>query len=900
MKRSLAALVLWIVAAQGFAASYVVPTDRFEIERAHAIVVGHVLSSHVERSPELGIETVTDFIVEDAIKGGPGVVIQIHEPGGVLGDEARLIPGMPRFTDGDRMLLLLFQRGNGDYLVSDLALGSFRFVKDVEGQDLVIRDASELNGRNIDGTEHKEMHRSAAQFIDYIRGIVRGDLVAESYVVPAHPFSGVPKTAEIKTEATGRPVTNTVFTATSYTLTLDGTENGPGSRWNVFPSAVNWNQGSSEAGAPGTPPGSAAITSAFAAWNGGGGTNSPRYVQASTTPNSKGILDPHDGVNNIVFDKDLTGAGAAAYSCSMGGVLGIGGITQAVGGGGSHMFHGETFDTTLEGDVSMNQGLANCSFLNTGDWNTAMAHEVGHTLGFRHWDQNRTSNGACSGDPNLDCSGTQAIMRSFIPFGLNAHPQPWDSAAVNALYGTAVVCTPPSISVQPGNPMISSGGTATLSVTATGTPGFSYIWYVGNTGNTSQLVPGGTTASIMVSPTSTTSYWVRVIGQCSPVADSITATVTVTGGCTPPSISVQPSGSTITSGNTATLSVTAIGTATLSYQWYVGNPSNTAQPVGGGTTATIMVSPTMTTSYWVRVTGQCAPVADSIAATVNVQQGQMCTPPSITLQPQDQSVLSGNTASFTMGYIGTTGTVQWFRGTPPDTSNLVGTGQALTTQPLTVTTTFWARVTNNCGTVDTRGAIVTVTQTCNAPQVTGISANPATVMAGGMTTLTVMATGTSLSYQWFKGMSGDTSTPISGATMASITDTPMATTSYWVRVSSGCGAAAANSATLTVTVGACPTPTIITAPQNQTVVSGTPVTLTVQANSNSGGTLHYAWFQGQKNDTSNNLGIDAASITVGRSTTTFFWVRVSNDCGSVSSDTISVTEEKLRRRPSGR
>jgi hypothetical protein len=452
-----AILLLCLVAAPAFAASYVVPTDRFEIERSHAIVVGHVLSSHVEKIPDFGIETVTDFIVEDTVKGDAGLLIQIHEAGGVLGYEARLIPGMPRFTDGERMVLFLYRRGNGDYLVNDLALGSFRFVKDVDGQDLLIRNESEVNGQNANGTPHKEMHRLAAQFIDYIRGIVRGDLVAADYVVPAHPFTGTPKTTAVRTQAL-HPISNTVFTATSYTLSDDGTENGPGARWNVFPSAVNWNQGNSEPGAPGSPAGSSAITAAFAAWNNGGGTNSPHYVQATTNANSSGILDSPDGVNNIVFEKNLTSKGANPYSCSMGGVLGIGGISVASTGAGSHMFNGETFDTTVEADVSMNQGLANCAFLNTGDWNTAVAHEVGHTLGFRHWDQNRLFTGACSSDPNLDCSGTAAIMKAFISLGLNAARQPWDTSAVTKLYTTGGA---------PGAPTITATAASSTSVTVT-------------------------------------------------------------------------------------------------------------------------------------------------------------------------------------------------------------------------------------------------------------------------------------------------------------------------------------------------------------------------------------------------------------------------------------------------
>lgn len=101
-------LFVFGVAAQMFAVSYLVPTDRFEIERSSAIIVGHILSSHVENSPRFGIEAVTDVVLEKAIKGNAGLVIQIHEPGGLLGNEAGVIPGVPGFIGGDRVLLFLY------------------------------------------------------------------------------------------------------------------------------------------------------------------------------------------------------------------------------------------------------------------------------------------------------------------------------------------------------------------------------------------------------------------------------------------------------------------------------------------------------------------------------------------------------------------------------------------------------------------------------------------------------------------------------------------------------------------------------------------------------------------------------------------------------------------------
>ncbi|MGZ7079706.1 MAG: hypothetical protein ACXVJT_09860, partial [Thermoanaerobaculia bacterium] len=317
LRVSLFLFFMFGVAAQTLAVSYVVPADQFEIERSSAIVIGHVLSSHVENSLRYGIETVTDVVLEEAIKGDAGIVIQIHEPGGVMGDDARVIPGVPDFTEGDRVLLFLYQRENGEYTVNDLQLGSFHFVNDVLGRELVIRNESELNGWDLDGSAHKERHRLAEQFIHYIRGIARGDAVAEDYFVPILPLAAAAETA---TSHALRPIGDAAFTATSYTVDLVG---GLGARWNVFPSNVNWNQGNSEIGALGS--GTSQINTAFNSWNGGGS----HYVLSSAIANANGIMEARDSVNNIVFEKNLTAAGVQPYSCTAGGVLGMGGMHSA-------------------------------------------------------------------------------------------------------------------------------------------------------------------------------------------------------------------------------------------------------------------------------------------------------------------------------------------------------------------------------------------------------------------------------------------------------------------------------------------------------------------------------------------------------------------------------------------
>lgn len=598
--RCLSLLVVLGCAANLLAVSYVVPKDQFEIERSSAIVLGRVLRSHVERVPESGLETVTDVALEEAIKGDPGFFVQVHVPGGVLDEEGTLLPGAPSFAEGERVLLFLYRRADGSFAVNDLQLGAFHFVQGVSGEGLFLRDESELVGWDPDGRIHEERPRHAERFLDYIRGIARGESVPDRYFVSQAAFAtGLQPRAKVASAA---------FTATSYMLQYTG---GVGSRWNVFPAAVNWNQGNSETGALGS--GTPQINAAFSSWNAGG----THYVLAGATANPNGFLDAADGINNIVFEKNLTSAGVQPFSCTNGGVLGLGGMHTAGFGGGAHVFHGETFATTHEADVSMNQGVGGCttSQLALSEFASVITHELGHTLGFRHSDQTRLSNADCSTDVTLECS-SQAIMNHILVSGLNGHLQTWDKTALDAVYGSGPACAPPSITQQ-------------------------------------------------------------------------------------------PSGATIISGNSAILSVTATGTPTLTYQWFVGQSGNTATPVGSKTPA-ISVSPAVTTSYWVRVAGQCAPNADSITATITVT-AVPCSAPKIVSQPQDQTVVAGSTAFLTIGFTGTSTSVTWFQGAKGDSSTPVGPGPAFTTPVLTQTTQFWARITNSCGSVDSDAATIAVT-----------------------------------------------------------------------------------------------------------------------------------------------------------------------------------------------
>jgi hypothetical protein len=64
--------------------------------------------------------------------------------------------------------------------------------------------------------------------------------------------------------------------------------------------------------------------------------------------------------------------------------------------------------------------------------------------------------------------------------------------------------------------------------------------------------------------------------------------------------------------------------------------------------------------------------------------------------------------------------------------------------------------------------------------------------------LSVAATGSGDTYQWYHGLTGDTTHPFGGATSTTFAPTLIASTNVWVRVTNGSGHADSNTALVTV------------------------------------------------------------------------------------------------------
>ena len=359
------------------------------------------------------------------------------------------------------------------------------------------------------------------------------------------------------------------------------------------------------------------------------------------------------------------------------------------------------------------------------------------------------------------------------------------------LSGTATAAGP-SITTQPANQSTVAGQTATFNVIAAGTGALTYQW-----SKNGSAISGATSASYTTPATTNSdngaSFTVTVNDSVGSVTSN-SATLTVTAAPVAPSITTQPLSKNVTAGQTATFTVTATGTATLTYQW-----KKNGGAVSGATSASYTTPATSISdngaSFTVTVSNSTGS-ATSNPATLSVTAAPVA--PSITAQPASTSILAGQTASFTVGATGTgTLTYQWKR----NGSAISGAISASYTTPATTVSdngaSFSVTVSDAGGSATSNAATLTVTA---APVAPSITAQPVgkSVLAGQTVTFTVGATGTgTLAYQWKKN-----GTAISGANSASYT-TPLTSVAdngeqFSVTVTNSVGSATSNPATLTV------------------------------------------------------------------------------------------------------
>ena len=338
-----------------------------------------------------------------------------------------------------------------------------------------------------------------------------------------------------------------------------------------------------------------------------------------------------------------------------------------------------------------------------------------------------------------------------------------------------------AITGQPANTTVCEGANAVFTVTGSGSIS-SYQWQV-NTGTGFTDITGANSATLTLNAVTVAmngnQYRVNVFSCTATPITSDAATLTVN---TLAVIGTQPANATLCLGGNTSFSVAATGTG-LSYQWqYASACGGTFTNIAGETSATLNLNNVTLANagaYQVVVTGTCNPVTSScVTLTVN-------SPITISAQPANVDIcLPLNTASFSVTAAGTGLTYQWQVSTNGGTSWSDLSGQTAATLNLTsLTAAFngnqYRVVLNGTCTANLNSSAATLA--VNSP--VDITTQPTDVSscAGSAISFNVVATGSTITYQWQVSVNGgafvdlSNTAPFSGVTTSTLNISPVST-----------------------------------------------------------------------------------------------------------------------------
>jgi hypothetical protein len=333
-------------------------------------------------------------------------------------------------------------------------------------------------------------------------------------------------------------------------------------------------------------------------------------------------------------------------------------------------------DATLDGNVSVADGLklmfvyptsvpatpsgltavaASSSQINL-TWSDNATNEAGVSIG-----RSSLSGGPFTDIANLPVNATtysDTNLAENATYYYRVRATNYLGTSANSTQASATtlssVPTAPSFSAQPQSQTVTAGNGVAFSAAASGTPIPTYQWRLNGTN-----IAGATNTSYSnadVEPGDAGTYTL-IASNAVNTATSSDAVLTVI--IPTPTISQQPQSQSQSLGGTANFSVTAGGGAPLRYQWRFNDVE-----ISGASNFTYSRSDLTTNDagiYSVVVTNNYGSITSS-PATLSV----ILTKPSITAEPQNQTVMKGKTTTITVNAVGSpTLLFQWnFNGVP--------------------------------------------------------------------------------------------------------------------------------------------------------------------------------------------------------------------------------------------
>lgn len=425
------------------------------------------------------------------------------------------------------------------------------------------------------------------------------------------------------------------------------------------------------------------------------------------------------------------------------------------------------------------------------------------------WVRIRANATAGSISGNLVLSATGATSLNVALNGTVYSP----SVAPTSITGTTSICNGSSTTLT------AVGGTL-------GT-GANYQWGTGSTVGQNAL-SGETNATLTVSPSSTTTYWVRIentTSPCTSATSGVTQVVTVTDI---PTASISYAGSPFCQSLSTGQSVTLTGTNAYTSGTYSSTSGLSINSGNGDITPSSSTSGTYTVTYTLAAAGGCDAVSTTTSVTIKVPPTTASNSSTASICTDGSTTLTGNTPTNGTGawtVSGPSSSSSQFSSTTSPTATFTpagGAGSYVTTWTITYlscTSTASATITAN----PLPTAVIT-----NASGVTSICSGTSLAFTSSSSTGNG---GTISNYQWYVGGSS-----ISGATSSTYTANMPGTYTLEVTTSDGCADLSSNTV-----IGGNTSPTAkITPATPSDVCYGTSVTLSATSSVDPDGTIN-AW-----------------------------------------------------------
>ena len=556
-----------------------------------------------------------------------------------------------------------------------------------------------------------------------------------------------------------------------------------------------------------------------------------------------------------------------------------------------------------------------------------------------------------TGVATVDAKGAITLVGKGTTTITASTPAEGDYCAGEASYQLTVTlpaCETPTINTQPaGNTYCAGAGIAALSVVASVKDGGTLLYQWQKDG---EVIKDATNATY--TPTEKGTYTCVVTntldGHTSASITSDAAVITINAATA--ITTIQPTEQTVVQGESATLTVAATGSGTLTYQWYTcQSDGSNPQPISGATEATYAVTPNApgTKYYKVEVTGTCG-TATSDVVSITATDGPCF---KMDLNVTSGTITKGSLQNITDKFSSSTGgTVEFYcagertidesgipfgnsgdymKCTLPDGALILESSVIVVTivtgttsergfkinetgetQTVKENATKELRFTNNTK-LDEKKSFTIYRGTGSATYLKAVrvencgvecldakpvlTADKTTFCSGGGSvelTATNFTAGATLTLY-----KEDEDSPIDveyTTDETSVTFTAVevnATTNYYVVANNTCEVSSAP-----VLISVLPPANITKHPTDTVIWLSGKTTLAVEAEG--AGTLTYQWYTCESKNGSNKQAIEgatAATYTVNpdEEGVTYYKVEVTGTCGTVSSNLVSVTANKL-------